>query len=71
MLIIKDLNKIYSNDNRAISNISPLPIDYGVCVFLGSNRAIKSSWIYILAILQGADSDEIKVNNTDILKHPQ
>ena len=71
MLRIKDLNKTYSNDNRAIYNTSLLHIDYGLCGFLGWDRAKKSSLMYISAILQDADFDEIKLNDADILKHPQ
>ena len=70
MLIIKQLNKTYSNGIQAIKNIS-LEIGYGIFGLLGSNGAGKSSFMRTLATLQDADSGHIMLDEIDFLKNPQ
>ena len=70
MLIIKQLNKTYSNGIQAIKNIS-LEIGYGIFGLLGSNGAGKSSLMRTLATLQDADSGHIMLDEIDFLKNPQ
>ena len=70
MLIIKGLNKTYSNRIKAIDNIS-LEIDRAIFGLLGANGAGKSSLMRTLATLQDADSGEIKLDGIDKLQNPQ
>ncbi len=69
MLIIRGLNKTYSNGIKAISNLS-LQIDRGIFGLLGANGAGKSSLMRTLATLQNADSGEIILDGVDILNNP-
>jgi ABC-type multidrug transport system ATPase subunit len=64
-LIIKNLQKTYSNGVRAINNIS-LEIGNGIFGLLGPNGAGKSSLMKTIVGLQTADSGAIIFNGTAI-----
>jgi ABC-type multidrug transport system ATPase subunit len=66
-LIIKDLNKTYSNGVQALKNVS-LTIGQGMYGLLGPNGAGKSSLMRTIATLQDADSGSITLGNLDVLR---
>ena len=66
-LIIKNLNKKYSNAVHALNDVS-LTIPTGMFGLLGPNGAGKSSLMRTLATLQNADSGTIHLGNIDVLK---
>lgn len=68
-LLIKDLNKTYSNGVKAINNIS-LEISNGLFGLLGPNGAGKSSLMRTIVGLQTADSGEIIFNNVNVVDDP-
>lgn len=68
-LLIKDLNKTYSNGVKAINNIS-LEISNGLFGLLGPNGAGKSSLMRTIVGLQTADSGEIIFNNVNVVNDP-
>jgi ABC-2 type transport system ATP-binding protein len=68
-LVIKDLNKTYSNGVRSINNIS-LEISNGMFGLLGPNGAGKSSLMRTIAALQKPDAGTILFNDVDIIKDP-
>lgn len=65
-LIIKDLNKRYSNGVHALNNVS-LTIPTGMFGLLGPNGAGKSSLMRTLATLQDADSGSVLLGDIDVL----
>lgn len=66
-LVIKNLNKQYSNGVHAMNNIS-LTINKGMFGLLGPNGAGKSSLMRTLATLQEADSGSVMLGEIDVLK---
>ncbi|MEM9276468.1 MAG: ABC transporter ATP-binding protein [Cyanobacteria bacterium P01_F01_bin.143] len=70
MLVIKNLNKTYSNGIQAIKNIS-LEIEHGIFGLLGANGAGKSSLMRTLATLQDADSGKIILDEINLLDNPR
>lgn len=68
-LLIKNLNKTYSNGVKAINDIS-LEISNGLFGLLGPNGAGKSSLMRTIVGLQHADSGEIIFNNVNIVDDP-
>jgi ABC-type multidrug transport system ATPase subunit len=69
-LRISGLTKVYSNDVKALDEVS-LTIGKGLFGLLGPNGAGKSSLMRTLAGLQNADSGEVFLNEIDVLKDPQ
>jgi len=69
-LIIKNLNKQYSNGVHALSDVT-LTIPTGMFGLLGPNGAGKSSLMRTLATLQDADSGSATLENIDILKQKE
>jgi len=67
-LIIKNLDKKYSNGVHALNNVS-LTINKGMFGLLGPNGAGKSSLMRTLATLQDADSGSIKLGDIDVLSN--
>jgi ABC-type multidrug transport system ATPase subunit len=65
-LIIKDLDKRYSNGVHALNNVS-LTIPTGMFGLLGPNGAGKSSLMRTLATLQDADSGSVLLGDIDVL----
>jgi len=65
-LIIKDLDKRYSNGVHALNNVS-LTIPTGMFGLLGPNGAGKSSLMRTLATLQDADSGTVTLGDIDVL----
>lgn len=65
-LLIKDLDKKYSNGVHALDNIS-LTIPTGMFGLLGPNGAGKSSLMRTIATLQDADSGSITLGDIDVL----
>jgi ABC-type multidrug transport system ATPase subunit len=65
-LIIKDLDKRYSNGVHALNNVS-LTIPTGMFGLLGPNGAGKSSLMRTLATLQDADSGSVMLGDIDVL----
>lgn len=68
-LLIKNLNKTYSNGVKALNNIS-LEISNGLFGLLGPNGAGKSSLMRTIVGLQAADSGEIIFNNVNVEDDP-
>lgn len=66
-LIIKNLDKKYSNGVHALDNVS-LTIPKGMFGLLGPNGAGKSSLMRTIATLQDADSGSIMLGDIDVLK---
>ncbi len=66
-LIIKNLNKTYSNGVQALKDVS-LTIPQGMFGLLGPNGAGKSSLMRTLATLQEADAGSVTLGDLDILK---
>jgi ABC-type multidrug transport system ATPase subunit len=67
-LIIKDLDKKYSNGVHALNNVS-LTIKTGMFGLLGPNGAGKSSLMRTLATLQDADSGSVTLGDIDVLNN--
>ncbi len=67
-LIIKNLDKKYSNGVHALNNLN-LTIQKGMFGLLGPNGAGKSSLMRTLATLQDADSGSVKLGEIDILNN--
>jgi len=65
-LVIKNLDKQYSNGVHALNNVS-LTISKGMFGLLGPNGAGKSSLMRTLATLQDADSGSITLGDIDVL----
>ncbi len=65
-LIIKNLDKKYSNGVHALHNVS-LTITKGMFGLLGPNGAGKSSLMRTLATLQDADSGSVTLGDIDVL----
>ena len=65
-LVIKNLNKQYSNGVHAMNDIS-LTINKGMFGLLGPNGAGKSSLMRTLATLQNADSGSVMLGDIDVL----
>lgn len=65
-LVIKNLDKQYSNGVHALNNVS-LTINKGMFGLLGPNGAGKSSLMRTLATLQDADSGSITLGDIDVL----
>ena len=65
-LIIKNLNKKYSNGVHALNNVS-LTIPTGMFGLLGPNGAGKSSLMRTIVTLQDADSGSITLGDIDVL----
>lgn len=70
MLNIKNLNKTYNSDIRALKQIN-LSIDSGLFGLLGPNGAGKSTLMRTIASLQGVDSGAIDFKGIDVLKNPE
>ncbi|QBZ97721.1 ABC transporter ATP-binding protein [Flavobacterium sangjuense] len=69
-LLIKDLDKKYSNGVHALDNVS-LTIPKGMFGLLGPNGAGKSSLMRTIATLQDADSGSITLGDIDVLNDKQ
>jgi len=69
-LIIKNLDKKYSNGVHALNNVS-LTIETGMFGLLGPNGAGKSSLMRTLATLQDADSGSIMLGDIDVLNNKE
>jgi ABC-type multidrug transport system ATPase subunit len=69
-LLIKDLDKKYSNGVHALDNVS-LTIPKGMFGLLGPNGAGKSSLMRTIATLQDADSGSITLGDIDVLNEKQ
>lgn len=65
-LIIKNLNKQYSNGVHALNDVS-LTINKGMFGLLGPNGAGKSSLMRTLATLQNADTGTVMLGDMDVL----
>ena len=65
-LIIKNLDKKYSNGVHALNNVN-LTIKTGMFGLLGPNGAGKSSLMRTLATLQDADSGTVTLGDIDVL----
>jgi ABC-2 type transport system ATP-binding protein len=65
-LIIKNLEKKYSNGVHALNNVS-LTISTGMFGLLGPNGAGKSSLMRTLATLQDVDSGSVTLGDIDVL----
>src|SRR6187399_2267566 len=66
-LVIKGLNKTYSNGTQALKDVS-LTVRQGMFGLLGPNGAGKSSLMRTIATLQEADSGSIFLDDLDVLK---
>ncbi|MBN9285650.1 MULTISPECIES: ABC transporter ATP-binding protein [Flavobacterium] len=69
-LVIKDLDKKYSNGVHALNNVS-LTIKKGMFGLLGPNGAGKSSLMRTLATLQDVDSGSVTLGDIDVLNDKQ
>ena len=69
-LLIKNLDKKYSNGIHALDNVS-LTISKGMFGLLGPNGAGKSSLMRTIATLQDADSGSITLGDIDVLNDKQ
>jgi len=67
-LIIKNLDKNYSNGVHALNNVN-LTIQKGMFGLLGPNGAGKSSLMRTLATLQDADSGTVTLDDIDVLNN--
>lgn len=70
MLEITNLTKTYSNDVKAMSNVS-LSISKGMFGLLGPNGAGKSTLMRTIATLQAPDRGSVSFNGSDVLKDPK
>lgn len=69
-LIIKNLNKKYSNGVHALNDVS-LTINNGMFGLLGPNGAGKSSLMRTLATLQDVDSGSVTLGDIDVLHNKE
>jgi len=69
-LIIKQLNKTYSNGVQALKDVN-LTINQGMFGLLGPNGAGKSSLMRTIATLQEPDSGEIFLGDVNVLTQKQ
>lgn len=69
-LIIKNLDKKYSNGVHALNNVS-LTISNGMFGLLGPNGAGKSSLMRTLATLQDVDSGTVTLGDIDVLNNKE
>lgn len=69
-LIIRNLNKTYSNGVKALDNVS-LTIPKGMFGLLGPNGAGKSTLMRTIATLQEPDSGSIVLGDLDVLNQKQ
>ncbi|WP_020586650.1 ABC transporter ATP-binding protein [Desulfobacter curvatus] len=69
-LLIKNLSKTYPNGVQALKNVN-LSIGKGMFGLLGQNGAGKSSLMRTFATLQDADSGQIFLGDTDVMKAPE
>jgi ABC-type multidrug transport system ATPase subunit len=69
-LVIKNLDKRYSNGVHALNNVS-LTIPTGMFGLLGPNGAGKSSLMRTIATLQDADSGSITLGDIDVLNNKE
>ncbi|MCW3059760.1 MAG: yfiL2 [Capsulimonas sp.] len=69
MLIIRDLVKVYPGGVTALHGVS-LEIPHGMFGLLGPNGAGKSSLMRVLAGVLEATSGSVKLDDLDVLKHP-
>jgi ABC-2 type transport system ATP-binding protein len=69
-LIIKNLDKKYSNGVHALNDVS-LHIKKGMFGLLGPNGAGKSSLMRTLATLQDVDSGSITLGDIDVLNNKE
>ena len=69
-LIINNLSKTYSNDVKALQNIS-LEIPTGMFGLLGPNGAGKSTLMRTIATLQDADQGSIMLNDVPVASNKQ
>jgi len=69
-LSIHNLSKTYPNGVQALKEVS-LTIDKGMFGLLGQNGAGKSSLMRTLATLQDADSGQIFLGDTDVMREPE
>lgn len=69
-LIIRNLNKTYSNGVKALDNVS-LTIPKGMFGLLGPNGAGKSTLMRTIATLQEPDSGSITLGDLDVLNQKQ
>jgi ABC-2 type transport system ATP-binding protein len=69
-LIIKNLDKKYSNGVHALNDVS-LTIQKGMFGLLGPNGAGKSSLMRTLATLQDADSGSVTLGELDVLNNKE
>jgi ABC-type multidrug transport system ATPase subunit len=67
-IVIRELSKIYSNDNKALEDIN-LTIGNGIFGLLGPNGAGKSSLMRILVTLMTPTSGRVTVNGMDLQRH--
>src|SRR3970040_2068825 len=67
-LIIKNLDKKYSNGVHALNDVS-LHIKKGMFGLLGPNGAGKSTLMRTLATLQDADSGTVNLEELDVLNN--
>lgn len=67
-LIIKNLDKKYSNGVHALNNVN-LTIQKGMFGLLGPNGAGKSSLMRTLATLQDVDSGSVSIGEIDVLNN--
>src|SRR6187399_3133226 len=65
-LVIKGLNKTYSNGTQALKDVT-LTVRQGMFGLLGPNGAGKSSLMRTIATLQEADSGKITLGDIDVL----
>jgi len=65
-LVIRDLNKVYSNGVKALNNIN-LTLDKGMFGLLGPNGAGKSTLMRTIAALQDPDSGTIHLGDIDVV----
>ncbi len=70
MLTIKNLNKTYPNDTRALNDVT-LTLEKGMFGLLGPNGAGKSTLMRTIATLQLADSGTIEFDGIDVFKQPE
>src|SRR5688572_26293950 len=68
-LTISNLSKTYSNDVRALHNVS-LDIPSGMFGLLGPNGAGKSTLMRTIATLQQPDSGSVRLGDIDVLTQP-
>lgn len=69
-LVIRNLNKTYSNGVQALKDVN-LVINQGMFGLLGPNGAGKSSLMRTIATLQEADNGSITLDDIDVLKQKE